>query len=99
MYIGADWEFVKSIKGIYIAYILPNTGVTSFFLMYIYVLRWTAIHRQNNPDEFTSPLLLACRRPLPGLHPLKNGRLAVANIATHFDVRRPITPHPSLGKP
>ena len=34
MYIGADWENVKSIKGINTVIILPNAGVTSFFLMY-----------------------------------------------------------------
>ena len=37
MYIGADWEVVKSIKGIYTVIVLPNTDITSFHPMYIYV--------------------------------------------------------------
>jgi hypothetical protein len=37
MYIGADWENVNGIKGINTANMHPNTNITSFFLMYIYV--------------------------------------------------------------
>jgi hypothetical protein len=37
MYIGADWEVVKAIEGIYTIIVLPNTYSSSFFLMYNYV--------------------------------------------------------------
>ena len=34
MYIGADWEVVNSILGIYTDTILPNTCSLEFFFMY-----------------------------------------------------------------
>jgi hypothetical protein len=37
MYIGADWEDVNSIAGIYTVTILPNTYCHSFLMVYVYV--------------------------------------------------------------
>jgi hypothetical protein len=34
MYIGVDWEVVKTIEGIYTITLLPNTCSSSFLLMY-----------------------------------------------------------------
>jgi len=43
MYIDVNWETVNSIKALYTVITVPNTDITSFYLMYCYVKRWTLI--------------------------------------------------------